>query len=122
MQMPGLLSLAAQSARHAADRHAVTARNMVNADTPGFLPRDVTPFTPGGDEMPLRRTRPEHMAGMDGQPWRTFTVAGPVDPNGNGVDLESEILRGVEANGAHNRAMTVYKGALDLMRASVGRG
>ena len=121
MEMPGLLSLAARAARHAADRQAVTARNVVNADTPGYRPSDLTAFRAEASTFEVRATRPGHLAGRDATPWRVVEVDGPLDPNGNGVDLETEILRGVEAQRAHGRAVTVYQSALELMRTSIGR-
>lgn len=121
MEMPAILSLAARAARHAADRQAVTARNVVNADTPGYRPSDLTPFAAEASDFALRATRAGHMAGLDARPWRAVVEDGPLDPNGNGVSLETEILRGVEAQRAHGRALTVYQTALDLMRTSLGR-
>lgn len=121
MTMPGLLSLAARSALHAADRQAVTSRNMVNADTPGYRPSDLTAFRAEADGFAPRATRAGHFAGNEARPWREVAVHGPVDPNGNGVDLETEVLRGIEAQRAHSRAITVYQASLDLMRAAVGR-
>ena len=121
MQMPGLLSLAASAARHAANRQAVTAQNVVNADTPGYRPFDLTPFEHEADAFAPRATRAGHFAGADARPWRTVSVDGPLDPNGNGVDLETEILRGTDAQRAHDRALTVYQNALELMRSGLGR-
>ena len=121
MQMPALLSLASRSAEHAAARQAVTARNVVNADTPGFKPSDLTPFSLDAPGLAPRVTRPGHLAGIGPAGRREITVDGPVDPNGNGVDLESEILRGVEAQSAHNKAITVYQASMSILRAAVGR-
>ena len=45
----------------------------------------------------------------------------PADPNGNSVSLEDQVLRGVEAMRAHDRAIAVYQASLDLMRMSLGR-
>ena len=121
MQMPGLFKLAADAASHAANRQAVTAQNVVNADTPGYRPFDLTPFEPERSGFDPRATRPTHFLGADTRGWRTVSVDGPLDPNGNGVDLETEVLRGVDAQRAHDRALTVYQASLDLMRASLGR-
>jgi flagellar basal-body rod protein FlgB len=43
------------------------------------------------------------------------------DPNGNSVDLEDQVMRGLEAARMHDRALTVYRSSLDLMRAALGR-
>ncbi|MFO6464920.1 flagellar basal body protein [Jannaschia sp. KMU-145] len=120
-EMPSIMRLAADAARHAATRQATLSVNVANADTPGFRARDVAVFAPNAGDMPLRRTRPAHLG--DGPTGiRSFeTTDVPADPNGNTVDLEDQILRGIDAGRAHNRAVTVYRTALDIMRASLGR-
>jgi flagellar basal-body rod protein FlgB len=120
--MPALLDLAASAAKHAARRSAVIANNVANADTPGFRALDVAPFSPDlGAEMPMRATRPGHLgAATEGPRSRTIEDVTP-DPNGNTVTLEDQILRGIEAQRAHGRAVTIYSTALDMMRAGLGR-
>ena len=43
------------------------------------------------------------------------------DPNGNGVSLEAEMLNAVEAKRAHDRALSIYRSAMEIMRQSIGR-
>ena len=95
---------------------------MVNADTPGYRPRDLTAFDPFGGAASGRATRVGHLLGGHDRPWREVTEAGPLDPNGNGVDMETEVLRATDAQRAHDRALTVYSSSLDILRASIGRG
>ena len=47
-----LFRLAASMARHAGERQAVVARNMANADTPGYRAEATVPFS---DALPLWR-------------------------------------------------------------------
>lgn len=119
-QIPDLMRLASGAARHAAARQATIATNVANADTPGFRAHDVAPFSPE-DGFALRRTRPGHMAGQAfvAQTRELRDVAG--DPNGNTVDLEDQVLRGIDASRQHDRAITIYSNALDVLRASIGR-
>jgi len=119
-EIPQLLRLAAGTARHAATRQAVIATNVANADTPGFKARDMTSF-PQAVEFQLRTTRAGHLSTSvaDSKSFELRNVA--EDPNGNTVDLEDQILRGIEASRRHDRAVTVYKNALDMMRSSLGR-
>ncbi|WGH80343.1 flagellar basal body protein [Jannaschia ovalis] len=116
-----LLGLAAGAARHAAARQATISVNVANADTPGFRARDLAPFDPGGDPFALRQTHPMHLgAGAMAPP--SFEISDvAADPNGNTVDLEDQILRGIEAARGHDRAVTIYRGTLDMLRASIGR-
>ena len=57
----GILNLATDKARHAAARQEVAARNVANADTPGYRARDVTEFNAELDPgFRARRTHPAH--------------------------------------------------------------
>ena len=120
-EIPDLMRLAAGAARHAASRQATLAANVANADTPGFLARDVDAFSPD-DGFALRRADPRHFAGRTGVGAEAHVLRDvPADPNGNTVDLEDQVLRGIDAARAHDRALTVYRSSLDLLRASLGR-
>ena len=59
-----VMNMARAMTGHAAERQAVVARNIANADTPGYLARDVTPFADSYDSIspaPLRGTDPRHL-------------------------------------------------------------
>jgi flagellar basal-body rod protein FlgB len=120
--MPALLDLAAGAARHAARRSAVVANNVANADTPGFRAMDVAPFSPEARAaMPMRVTRPGHLGGAGGGAEARVVRDAVADPNGNTVTLEDQVLRGIEAERAHGRAVTIYSTSLDILRAGLGR-
>ncbi|WP_259917791.1 FlgB family protein [Jannaschia sp. M317] len=116
-----LLSLASNAARHAATRQSVIATNVANADTPGFRARDVAPFSAGEDGFALRRSQAGHFAGTPRTAQIFDEIGTAADPNGNTVSLEDQVLRGIETSRAHNRALTVYKASLDILRASIGQ-
>lgn len=121
-----LLAMAQAAARHAAARQAVVAQNVANADTPGYKARDLPPFAEvyeAGDAMPMHATRPGHLSGGPeaGAPRPRIAPTDDIAPNGNTVSLETEMLRSVEANRAHSRALTIYGKSLDLIRLSLGR-
>jgi len=110
-----IFDLAGTRARHAAARQAVVAQNIANADTPGYRARDINDFS---ETLRAMRTR----TGSDGAlPIRTMDAGGPASPNGNTVSLELEMLRGIEAQRAHSRALRVYGSAMTILRASIGR-
>ena len=119
-EMPDILRLAAGAAAHAANRQGVIAANVANADTPGFQARELTAFSVE-DGFALRRSDPRHMAGRTGNAEIYNVRDAMADPNGNTVDLEDQVLRGIEATRAHNRAITVYRNNLDILRAALGR-
>lgn len=109
-----IFGLAQARARHAAAREAEVARNIANADTPGFRARDIAPF----DEVFRAATRPGEPAELR---LRRIDAGGPESPNGNTVSLEAEMVRSVEAQRDHSRALTVYRSAMSVLRTSLGR-
>lgn len=121
-----VLRMAGSLAAHAADRQALVARNVANADTPGYRARDLESFAAvyrTGDSD-LRRTREGHIrsGGQDAPAARVLDAGGPASPNGNTVSLEEEMIRSVEVKRGHDVALAVYRSSLDLLRASIGRG
>jgi len=116
-------------ARHAGARQQVVAQNMANADTPGFRAKDVTPFSAfiaqqGQDRFAAHQTRPLHILGSRADRLTTPRMIaddGPINPNGNSVSLETEMLKAVDVKRQHDRAITIYKSALGILRSSLGR-
>lgn len=119
----GLLSLATDKARHAAARQEVAARNMANADTPGFRARDVTDFNAAVERgVSARRTHPAHFEfSTRTTGWEEVDAGGAADPNGNTVSIDEEVLRSVQAERDHSRAISVYQASLGVLRSSLGR-
>jgi flagellar basal-body rod protein FlgB len=109
-----IFALASARAQHAAARQAVVAQNIANADTPGYRARDIASF----DET--WRALQAGAAGDASGP-RTVDAGTPASPNGNTVSLELEMLRGIEAQRAHSRALQVYGSAMSVLRTSLGR-
>lgn len=109
-----ILRVAGALGRHSAERHAVIAVNVANADTPGFQARDIEPFAKA-----LQR---EREAG-DATQFRTRTIdmLGAVSPNGNTVALEDQMLRASEAARAGEIAATIFQKAIAMLRAAGAR-
>ncbi|WP_068108420.1 FlgB family protein [Tropicimonas marinistellae] len=122
-----LLQLARGLAEHAVSRHSVVARNIANADTPGYRQRDIEPFAAfvqqeAGMEQ-LRQTRAGHIDSDRAvvQP-TTFEVANVIaEPNGNNVTLETEIVKAAEVRQQHELALSIYRSGLNVLRSSLGR-
>ncbi|MCG7521697.1 FlgB family protein [Ruegeria sp. Ofav3-42] len=113
-------------ATHAGQRQAVIARNMANADTPGYQPSDIEAFQRAfensGREVEMTSTRQGHLHGTGGhKPWAEFKAAPSGDPNGNGVSVEEEMLKAVEVKRQHDRALAIYKSSMNILRSSLGR-
>jgi flagellar basal-body rod protein FlgB len=112
-----IFTLATARAQHAAARQAVVAQNIANANTPGFRAQDV------GDFMDTWRRLQSGEGTTPGAPLplRVIDAGTPASPNGNTVSLELEMLRGIEAQRAHSRALQVYGSAMSILRTSIGR-
>ena len=111
-----IFQLAGGLARHSAARQAVVAQNIANADTPGYRARDVADFS-----ETWRNMTAENRLGRGEMPMRVLDAGTPASPNGNTVSLEFEMLRGIEAQRAHDRALRVYGSAMSILRTSIGR-
>lgn len=116
---------ASAMAAHAGRRQAVIARNIANADTPGYKSRDLPDFQQlaqaGPDGFQLRATRADHLNGARGAALEptAFERAVPPDPNGNTVVLEEELMMAADVRRQHDRALAIYRSAMDILRTSI---
>jgi flagellar basal-body rod protein FlgB len=114
-------------ASHAAKRQDLLAQNVANADTPGFKARDLHAFSierTGNQFAMLSTSNSKHFQAFKPEV-STATITediGPLSPNGNGVSLESEMVRAADISRQHDLAMTIYSSALGILRTSLGRG
>jgi len=120
-----IFDTAARMASYAGQRQAITAQNIANADTPGFQAKYVPDFKDVMGQtgnMGLRATREGHIQSSP----RTADLNLLKDkleasPNQNTVSLEQEMMRAVEIAREHNRALTVYKHSMNVIRSAIGR-
>lgn len=108
-----ILRVAGALGRHAAERHAVIAANIANADTPGYRARDVEPFADA-----LGRLQDGRAAAIRS---RTIDSLGAASPNGNTVSLEDQLMRAGEAARASDIAATLFSKAVAMLRAAGAR-
>ncbi|MDB6176667.1 FlgB family protein [Paracoccus sp. Z330] len=122
-----MMRMARAMGQHVAQRQTVVARNIANADTPGFRAQDLKPFEETyrqGTQLPeLRRTAPQHFAEPTWSPvsQEIDSATAELSPNGNSVSLEQEMLKAAELKRAHDMSLGIYQSALTLMRTSIGR-
>ena len=121
-----LFQTASAMARHAGARQAVVARNIANADTPGFQAQKIAAFRDvyrADDNGQMRTTRAGHLSGSgDHTTPRTLMQTGTASPNGNTVSIEEELLASVAVGREHNRALSIYRHTMTILRTSLGRG
>lgn len=108
-------------AQHAGQRQALISQNVANADTPGYVGKQLAPFaalySPSETAGTQRATRAGHLHGSSSaQMMMPTDMRGSDNPNGNTVSLENELLKAAEAKSHHDRALAIYKSALDVLR------
>ena len=119
-----LFQTAHSMARHAGQRQALVARNMANADTPGFRPTDLAPFKEQVRQgVGMKATRVRHLNAADGLNAAQVLRVEDTNPspNGNEVSVEDEMLRAVDIKRQHDRALAIYRHSLTVLRSSLGR-
>lgn len=111
-------------AQHAGAAQALVARNIANADTPGYAARHLTPFSEVlNRNVSVKATRAGHLGAADGTGrFRAVDEGSEPSPSGNAVSLEDEVLRSIEAARQHDRALSIYRHAMQVVRTSIGRG
>lgn len=121
-----LIRMARAMGHHVSQRQAIVARNIANADTPGFKAQDVVPFEDSyrsGDTLSPRMTHERHLGAPYWSSTGAHTLAADtgVSPNGNSVSIEAEMLKAAELKRSHDLSLGIYQSALNLMRTSIGR-
>lgn len=122
-----IFQMSAKMAEHAGRRQALTAQNMANADTPGYRAKHLASFADSVELSAPRTamiaTRPGHMHGalpnqVVSEP---IVVRDSAAPDGNSVAIEREMLESVNAKREHDRAIAIYRSALNILHMSVAR-
>ncbi|MEO8240671.1 MAG: FlgB family protein [bacterium] len=121
----GIIRMAEALASHAGARLGLIARNVAQADTPGYKAMDLPDFaTTYQNAAPdgMRATRPGHFTTAGAM---TTAVAQPtggeMSPDGNTVSIEREMVKSVDVRQQHDMALAVYRNTADIIRASLGR-
>jgi flagellar basal-body rod protein FlgB len=118
-----VLNMTRAMARHAATRHGVVARNIANADTPGYRARDLPSFSEvwqaGGS--PIKATRSGHIGGGTRVLLEARQDLHHTGPNGNSVSLEAEMVKAADARQAHEMALAVHRSLSGNIRTALGR-
>lgn len=123
-QSLNVFQISSQLASHSSRQHSLSAKNIANADTPGYTAQRLPDFAEAfrtKAQMSLRTTRPEHMGGgMMAHNARALRASTEASPNGNSVSVEEEMVAATLAKKSHNRAIAIYRHGLSIMRMSIG--
>ncbi|MGC1497582.1 MAG: FlgB family protein [Sulfitobacter sp.] len=120
-----IFKISTAMAKHAGQKQAVVAQNVANADTPDYVARDLPNFKetyrPTDGAGMQRASRAQHLHGVkvNGALAAAFKAKDDATPNGNQVSLETEMLKSVAAKRQHDRALAIYKSALNILRSTI---
>ena len=114
-----IFQLAEQRLNWTGQRQVVLAQNIANANTPGYVARDVQPFA-----AYLVSTERRDNGSRDGgqKAAKVDKVAAERSPDGNAVTLDRQLVQMAETDTANQLAMTLYKKYLGLYRTALGHG
>jgi len=112
-------------------RQTVLAENVANADTPDYRANSIEAFTlpddtraPRPGRVTLAATNAAHIAGLPGSqaPWAvdhgdTFEV----EPSGNTVVVEEEMMKVAETQLDYQMATGLYARSIGILKTALGR-
>lgn len=120
----GLFRLAERRLAWVDGRQSLLSQNVANANTPGYVARDVAPFAASlsAASAGLATTDPAHLggAGRDGvAPVRTRPHER--SPDGNAVALEEQLGRIADTAATQAVTVNLYRKYANLFRTVLGR-
>jgi flagellar basal-body rod protein FlgB len=121
-----LLSGLAQRLNFLAARTSVLSENIANADTPGFIARDLDASAfEHRVGAALRVSDPRHLGagGRSGAPVAPHLAPdGEASLSGNQVSIETQMMKLSATRMDYGLASSIYKKSVDLMRLAVRGG
>ena len=122
----GLFDLAEKRLSWIAQRQNVLARNIANADTPGYQAMDVQPFASvlsGLGMIEPSRTQPGHLSGSsdaEGRLIRDQAAARSLDRNG--VTIDQQLTKVADAESTQGLVTTIWKAYAGMFKTALGGG
>lgn len=126
-----VLAMLRQSMGYHSDRQRVIAQNVANADTPGYVPKDIAASefqralngaAPSRVQpVTLAITEPGHIQGSarTASSWRAQSAPdSETTINGNAVVLEEQMVRSNDNRMRFETALSLYQKGLDMIRSA----
>jgi len=110
-------------------RQDVLSQNVANADTPGYVARDLKPqdfsnILSGETSRAsaMMATDPRHIAMSSRTGSRFDDMAAPdqANPNDNAISLEQEMIKVSDTQAQFQAAANLYAKAMTMMRTAIG--
>ena len=116
-------------------RQSVLAQNVANADTPDYKARDIeepdfkhmarTMANGTAQKLPMQVTNTHHLLGKGSASMMMHAHKRPstyeLNPNGNNVVIEEEMMRVAENQADYQQVLSVYRKTIDLFKTAIGR-
>ena len=121
----GLFRLAEQRLAWVGRRQELLAQNVANANTPGYQPRDLSPFAralaqaDGG--AALTRTDPKHIAVTGSAQSERPVRPREHSPDGNGVSMEDQLTKVADTSNTQELVSNLYRKYQGMFRTALGR-
>ena len=120
----GMFDLAEKRLAWIDKRQGLLAQNIANANTPGYVGKDLQPFAKTlSQALPdMAITNPAHMTGTSSV-GRTDPTILPSEraPDGNAVSIEDQLTKVADTDGAQALVTNLYKKYLGLYRIALGK-
>ncbi len=122
----GIFDLAQRRMAWADRRQAVLARNIANANTPGFRAADVRDFAAtlaGSMGIEPTRTQPGHLPGTaPSLVGLALNRPRTHSPDGNTVALDQQLTKVADTETIQSLTTTIYKKYMGLFGIALGKG
>lgn len=111
-------------------RQSVLAENVSNANTPGYLSRELAPqsfkelMTGESDRVRVRKTNDRHVAGTlerGGREGVKVNDEYEVLPSGNSVNLEEEMVKVAQTQIEYQTVTGLYRKQMGLLKIALGK-
>jgi flagellar basal-body rod protein FlgB len=112
-------------------RQEVLSQNIANANTPHYLPKDLTPLDfkdvmkQDAPSLQVSTTDPRHVApAAEATRFDTVTERTPEEskPNGNAVLLEEQMEKVGDVKGNYELATNLFQKNLSMLKMALGQG
>jgi len=124
-----LISLLRERMSWLHQRQDVLSQNVANADTPGYVARDLkaqdfSDLLSGQSRhgSALMATDPRHisMSSLNASRFEDEASADQANPNGNAVSLEEEMIKVSDTQAQFQAASNLYAKAMTMMKTAIG--
>jgi len=127
-----LFEMMQQKMKYHASRQAVLAANVANVDTPGYHVKEMKSpdfkaiMSGHRSAGAMAVTNPLHMrpggSNGGGSKIKDRENTYELNPNGNNVVMEEEVMRVAENQAEYQKVLSIYRKSIDMFKIALGKG